>query len=81
MKATRKTVCSDCGGNLKPIRILQRGIGRIGTLDHRELDYTKPEAKRGFMAMAYPTEGKVSSEMCEACGRIFLFAEKSTSQA
>ena len=66
---TPRETCSDCGGAAHEIRLLDTGDHR----SHNDLEYTVPEAHRGFFLHRYPVKGKVVAFMCEACGRISIF--------
>jgi uncharacterized OB-fold protein len=40
---------------------------------HAEMEYTVPEAQRGFWMGQFPVEGRIVSLMCDDCGRILLY--------
>jgi hypothetical protein len=62
-------VCSDCGGPVSPIRI----IDKTHHSAHADLEYTVPEARRSMWTGRFPIEGKVEADMCGQCGRIRLY--------
>ena len=63
------STCGDCGGILRPIRVVEQ--------DHRAhhlLKYSAVNAKPDWFFGAYPVEGHLAAEMCESCGRVVFRA-------
>jgi hypothetical protein len=63
--------CPDCGGKVEAIKLIDKS--HMGV--HTQMEYTVPEARRGFWMGTFPVEGKVDAFMCEQCGRIQLFGQ------
>lgn len=70
MSTNERAACTDCGGALHAIQILERG--HLNSLQ-TGLKYTLPEAKRSFWTGRFPVEGDVAALICEKCGRILLY--------
>ncbi len=62
--------CPDCDGTLKAVRLIDNDVGR-----QREVEYTVPDAKKGFWSSQYPIEGKVAAFMCDSCGRMLFYGQ------
>ena len=62
--------CPDCAARMHRIRLIDKTHGV-----HADLEYTLPEAQRGFWLARFPVEGKVRAYMCDHCARILLFGE------
>ena len=69
MAATENHTCHNCNVVLQEIKLIDKANMGI----HTALEYTLPEAKRGFWTGGYPVEGRVSAFMCPTCGRISLY--------
>src|SRR5262245_49079070 len=58
--------CPDCGGEMSPIHIIDKG--------HRHgqypLEYRLPDAKQSLWTGRFPIAGSIGASMCGACGRI-----------
>ena len=76
MTSVRST-CPDCNAELRPIRIVDAAVPGLGMggLQHGELSYTAPDAKRSFFSGKIKSEGNVKASLCSGCGRILLYAE------
>lgn len=62
--------CVECGGETRPIRLLDQGEAR----SHFDPEYAAPDADRGFWTGRYPVQGRVLARLCGGCGRIALYA-------
>jgi hypothetical protein len=51
------------------IRLIDKSHGHY----HADMEYTVPEAQRGFWMGRYPVEGRVAAYMCDHCGRLLLY--------
>ena len=69
MSASIDKTCKDCGDALAEIRLIDKAHAGA----HNDVEYTLPEAKRGFWTGRFAVEGKVGAFMCPKCGRISLF--------
>ena len=70
MSEEQVRTCSDCGGALQPIAIIDQRHGAPGVLTYRSVD-----DKRSFWTGKYPTAGPVQTFLCQECGRIALFGQ------
>ena len=70
MTTSAAKACSDCGGTVTEIRLIDKGFGHGS---HQDLEYALAEAKRGVWTSQFPVEGKVAAFMCGQCGRISLY--------
>jgi hypothetical protein len=73
MTTCSEKTCSDCGGALTEVRLIDKVHGGA----HGEVEYTLPDAKRSFWRGRFPVEGKVAAFMCGECGRISLYGKPS----
>jgi hypothetical protein len=64
--------CPDCGGELRPIKLLAKGPA--AQPDGAVTRYADPGAKRDG-CFQFPQAGKVSAMLCSSCHRIFLYGE------
>ena len=60
MAALEQRTCPDCNIALQEIKLIDKSHGGA----HTAMEYTSPEAKRGFWTWAYPVEGMVAAFMC-----------------
>ena len=67
-KKKTPTVCPDCKGELKEIRMIDDA--RFG---HQRMRFTLMGEKRSMMNAEYSKTGYVDSFTCIECGRIFLY--------
>jgi hypothetical protein len=71
-------VCIECQGEMVPIVIMDKVVWG-GANPYRgagPLEYHLPEDKQSFWTGKFPTGGIVQGFMCQACGRIALYAAK-----
>lgn len=57
MAKARKRECPECQGPMYRIRLIDKGHGQY----HHELEYTVPEAQRGFWMGQFSVEGRVAA--------------------
>jgi hypothetical protein len=75
--AEATATCGECGGVLRPIRVVEQDHQK-----HFMLKYAAVNAKPGWYFGAYPVEGHLAAELCEACGRVsFRAVPKSAGEA
>ncbi len=72
MPARRET-CLDCNRTLTSIQIIDKKGERIAP--HGVLEYAVSDAKRSKWRGRFPVEGRVHAYMCDACGRVLLYAK------
>jgi hypothetical protein len=65
-----RTACPDCGGELLPISLIDRGHHN----NVKDLEYRTPDAKQSFWTGRWSKSGKVSAWACADCRRILLYA-------
>jgi hypothetical protein len=65
--------CTDCGGELRPITIMDRG--HMNAPAPGDLMYRMADDKRSFWTGRYPTAGPVKAYLCQDCGRIALYGQ------
>ncbi len=63
--AEASETCGECGGTLRPIRVVEQDHKQ-----HHPLKYAAIDAQQGWFFGAYPVEGHLAAELCEACGRV-----------
>ena len=69
--------CPDCSGALIPIQIIDKlDPGFSGS--HGALEYAVGDAKQSKWRGRFPVEGRVHAYMCDACGRVLLYAKAAT---
>ena len=62
--------CPDCGAAVEEIRLLDRTYG--GEVD---IQYTRPDSKRGFFRPFYPVAGTLRGYRCVNWSRVLLYGE------
>jgi hypothetical protein len=69
--------CSECGGAVRPIRVVEQDHHK-----HYMLKYVTVDAQPSWFFGAYAVEGHLSAELCEACGRVsFRAVPRSATEA
>ncbi len=68
IKAQREK-CSDCGGQLQEIKLIDRAHNNV----HAPMQYASPEAKLSMWSGTFPLQGQVLAFLCSRCGRIALY--------
>jgi hypothetical protein len=67
--ANDKRTCSDCQAEMQQIRLIDKSHYGV----HTDLEYTLPDAKKGFWTSQFAVHGRTVSLMCPSCGRINLY--------
>ena len=68
--------CFECSSPTHPILVLETGAMER----HQVLEYAASDSKAGWLIGRYPTNGVLSAELCEGCGRVtFRALPKETS--
>lgn len=63
--ADATSTCGECGGDLRPILVVEQDHQR-----HYMIKYAAIDAKPSWFLGIYPDEGHLAAELCESCGRV-----------
>ena len=70
--------CPDCGTPTEAIKLLDATAGGdwgVRGMQHVDLAYAAPDARKSFFFGQIPSLGVVRGVICPKCGRILLYGE------
>lgn len=71
MSAADLQKCPDCGAPLHAIRLIET-VGYA--TQHYDLRYAALDARKSAWTGKFPIEGRIRGLLCDACGRVALYA-------